>query len=306
MRTLQCGSRCNPISPLEYAGAFWQPHQTRHVHCLDSTSPVRRSDSRCRRLCEARHVNANIGVVHRRSIGMHRKKLIRTSSLGLAVVLALVAGSVQGAAAASGNLLTNGDMEGGTTGWSVFGAGTLASNTSVVHGGTRSLLRTGRTASWNGPAQSVTSVLANGAQLYDERLDADAERHPDGQDHVAGDCQRDDELPHPGTGRGELVRLDAADRHHNRVLDRDIVIRDALRRDGRRHRQLLHRRRFVREQFDGRRCVPFLRRTAGHPPGRSRTRSRAGSRSRTSPTSSTTAGISSTRRPTTRDRPGAR
>ena len=66
------------------------------------------------------------------------------------------------AAAASGNLLTNADMEGGTTGWSVFGAGSLASNTSVVHGGTHSLLRTGRTASWNGPSQSVTSVLTNG------------------------------------------------------------------------------------------------------------------------------------------------
>jgi hypothetical protein len=69
------------------------------------------------------------------------------------------------ASAASGNLLTNADMESGTTGWSVFGAGTLASNTSVVHGGTHSLLRSGRTASWNGPAQSVTSVLTNGASF---------------------------------------------------------------------------------------------------------------------------------------------
>jgi len=99
---------------------------------------------------------------------MQRKRIIRTCSFGLAVVLtlaSLVAAPVHDAAAASGNLLTNGDMEGGTTGWSVFGAGTLASNTSVVHGGTHSLLRTGRTASWNGPAQSVTSVLANGASF---------------------------------------------------------------------------------------------------------------------------------------------
>ncbi|WP_249715144.1 carbohydrate binding domain-containing protein [Rhizomonospora bruguierae] len=49
-------------------------------------------------------------------------------------------------------------MESGTTGWSTFGAGTLASSTSVVHGGTRSLLHTGRTATWNGPAQSVASL----------------------------------------------------------------------------------------------------------------------------------------------------
>jgi hypothetical protein len=99
---------------------------------------------------------------------MNRKRIIRTSSLGLAVFLtlaSLVAVSVPGAVAASGNLLTNADMEGGTTGWSVFGAGSLASNTSVVHGGARSLLRTGRTASWNGTAQSVTSVVANGASF---------------------------------------------------------------------------------------------------------------------------------------------
>ena len=101
---------------------------------------------------------------------MNRKVISAIRSVGLAIVLTLasLAGvSAHGApaVAASGNLLTNADMEGGTTGWSVFGAGTLASNTSVVHGGTRSLLRTGRTASWNGPAQSVTSVLANGASF---------------------------------------------------------------------------------------------------------------------------------------------
>ena len=99
---------------------------------------------------------------------MNRKRIIRAGSLGLAVVLtlaSLVAVSTYGAEAASGNLLTNADMESGTTGWSVFGAGALASNTSVVHGGTHSLLDTGRTASWNGPAQNVTSVVANGASF---------------------------------------------------------------------------------------------------------------------------------------------
>src|SRR5262245_28961115 len=101
---------------------------------------------------------------------MNTTGISRIRSFGLAIVLALAslaAASAHGApaAAASGNLLTNADMEGGTTGWSVFGAGALASNTSVVHGGTRSLLRTGRTASWNGTAQNVTSVVANGASF---------------------------------------------------------------------------------------------------------------------------------------------
>src|SRR6185503_13978739 len=61
-----------------------------------------------------------------------------------------------------GSLLTNGNIESGTTGWAVFGSGTLAANTSVVHGGTRSLSITGRTAAWNGPSQNVTSRLTNG------------------------------------------------------------------------------------------------------------------------------------------------
>jgi Glycosyl hydrolase family 62/Carbohydrate binding domain len=99
---------------------------------------------------------------------MYARKRLMFRSVGLAIVLtvaSLVVVSTHDASAASGNLLTNADMEGGTTGWSVFGAGTLASNTSVVHGGTRSLLHTGRTASWNGPAQSVTSLLANGSSF---------------------------------------------------------------------------------------------------------------------------------------------
>jgi arabinoxylan arabinofuranohydrolase len=63
---------------------------------------------------------------------------------------------------AGGNLLTNADMESGTTGWTAFGAGTVSSNTGVAHGGTRSLSISGRTASWNGPSQDVTSKLTNG------------------------------------------------------------------------------------------------------------------------------------------------
>jgi hypothetical protein len=68
----------------------------------------------------------------------------------------------QFAGTAGGNLLTNGDAEGGTTGWGVFGSGTLSSETGTVHGGGRSLGIGGRTASWNGPSQNVTAQLVNG------------------------------------------------------------------------------------------------------------------------------------------------
>ncbi len=62
-----------------------------------------------------------------------------------------------------GNLLTNGGAEAGTTGWSVFGSGTLSAESNVVHSGNTALLLTGRTASWNGISQDVTSKLTNGA-----------------------------------------------------------------------------------------------------------------------------------------------
>ncbi len=62
-----------------------------------------------------------------------------------------------------GNLLTNGGAESGTTGWSVFGSGTLTAESNVVHSGNTALLLTGRTAAWNGISQDVTSKLTNGA-----------------------------------------------------------------------------------------------------------------------------------------------
>ncbi|MEV4364693.1 carbohydrate-binding protein [Nonomuraea sp. NPDC049625] len=58
-----------------------------------------------------------------------------------------------------GNLLTNGTMDKGTTGWTASG-GTLS--TDVAHAGSRSLLNSGRTAAWNGPNQNVTAQLTNG------------------------------------------------------------------------------------------------------------------------------------------------
>jgi arabinoxylan arabinofuranohydrolase len=65
------------------------------------------------------------------------------------------------ASGGSGSLITNGDLENGTTGWGVFGSGTLSSST-VAHGGAHSLAISGRTASWNGPSQDLTSRLTNG------------------------------------------------------------------------------------------------------------------------------------------------
>src|SRR5512138_1368424 len=97
---------------------------------------------------------------------MNTKKILTVASMCLAIVLLALLATLSAQAAPSAqssNLLTNGDMESGTTGWSVFGAGTLASNTSLFHGGTRSLLHTGRTAAWNGPRQTVTSLLTNGS-----------------------------------------------------------------------------------------------------------------------------------------------
>jgi peptidoglycan/xylan/chitin deacetylase (PgdA/CDA1 family) len=59
------------------------------------------------------------------------------------------------------NLLTNGNAESGTSGWSATG-GTLAAETSVVHSGTTALQLTSRSQAWNGPSQTVTSKLTNG------------------------------------------------------------------------------------------------------------------------------------------------
>lgn len=66
-----------------------------------------------------------------------------------------------GGGGTGGNLLSNPAMEDGTTGWTSSG-GTLTSVTSPVHGGSRALLNSGRTASWQGPHQNVTAQLTNG------------------------------------------------------------------------------------------------------------------------------------------------
>jgi arabinoxylan arabinofuranohydrolase len=65
--------------------------------------------------------------------------------------------------AGAGNLLLNGTAENGTDGWQVFGGGSLSASTAVARSGTRSLAISGRTATWNGPAQDLTGRLTNGA-----------------------------------------------------------------------------------------------------------------------------------------------
>ncbi|WP_157556438.1 carbohydrate-binding protein, partial [Herbidospora yilanensis] len=65
-----------------------------------------------------------------------------------------------GGGGGTGELLTNGSMENGTTGWTTSG-GTLTSTT-PAYAGSRSLLNTGRTAAWQGPNQNVTTQLTNG------------------------------------------------------------------------------------------------------------------------------------------------
>ncbi len=59
------------------------------------------------------------------------------------------------------NIVNNGTFESGTTGWSTWGGATMAATTARVHGGTKSLLLSGRTS--NSPAQTdLTSVVKKG------------------------------------------------------------------------------------------------------------------------------------------------
>ena len=57
------------------------------------------------------------------------------------------------------------DFESGTTqGWAGRGSAQVANSTDDAHGGMRSLLVTGRTASWNGPTLDITGKMCNGSQ----------------------------------------------------------------------------------------------------------------------------------------------
>src|SRR5690606_21701614 len=89
-------------------------------------------------------------------------------ALGMAAALALapvLAAQTEAPAVADdgGNLVSNGDMEDGTNGWTSFGSGSVDPGWYPVHSGSMALRYTGRTASWNGPAQDVTAAVSNGA-----------------------------------------------------------------------------------------------------------------------------------------------
>lgn len=79
------------------------------------------------------------------------------------------AGGSSGSAGAGGsgggtvNLISNFGFEANTTGWSVFGgSATIARSTNEAHSGTRSLLITGRTQTYQGPQYAVLDLITPG------------------------------------------------------------------------------------------------------------------------------------------------
>ncbi len=87
---------------------------------------------------------------------MKTSKVLRIGILCLVIAVALILFSLPLTASAAGpNVLTNANMESGTTNWVVNGAGTLSSDTTQFHGGARSVKITGRTSAWNGIGQNV-------------------------------------------------------------------------------------------------------------------------------------------------------
>lgn len=65
--------------------------------------------------------------------------------------------------AAQAQLVQSTWEDGSVQGWAPFGGVTLSNSAAVAHGGTRSLLTTGRTATFNGPSLNLTSKLLAGA-----------------------------------------------------------------------------------------------------------------------------------------------
>lgn len=92
-------------------------------------------------------------------------------SLALAVAApggARADGASEASAAADtepAELITNGDIEAGTTGWAAAGSATLSLGYSTRHGGSMSLKVNGRTAHTDGASQAVTGLLAG--ETYD-------------------------------------------------------------------------------------------------------------------------------------------
>ncbi|HLL64878.1 MAG TPA: endo-1,4-beta-xylanase [Micromonosporaceae bacterium] len=71
-----------------------------------------------------------------------------------------------GTAAAQPVVTLTSDFEDGTTnGWGPRGSEVVANSTATAHGGTHSLLTSGRTASWQAPSRNVLSHLTKGTQF---------------------------------------------------------------------------------------------------------------------------------------------
>ncbi len=85
---------------------------------------------------------------------LHRLALVCVT-LGVLVASVFPLSTSAAPSRAGANVLTNADMESGTTNWVVNGAGTLSSDTTQFHGGARSMKITGRTSAWNGIGQNV-------------------------------------------------------------------------------------------------------------------------------------------------------
>jgi hypothetical protein len=66
------------------------------------------------------------------------------------------------------NLLTNADMESGTTDWTGRGYCDLESRSDAPHGGAACIWVKGRDGVWAGPNQDVTAVLKSGTTYYAE------------------------------------------------------------------------------------------------------------------------------------------
>ncbi len=64
------------------------------------------------------------------------------------------------------NLIGNSSLETGLDGWSVQGAGALATSVDRAHTGLRGAIHSGRTATWNGPRHDVTRLAQRG-RAYD-------------------------------------------------------------------------------------------------------------------------------------------
>jgi len=80
--------------------------------------------------------------------------------VGLAGLAVFALAAAQPAAA---QLVSNGFEDGTTQGWGPRGGVTVTSSTDVAHTGTHSLKTLGRTASWNGPALDLRTVLPRNA-----------------------------------------------------------------------------------------------------------------------------------------------